>query len=288
MRSILDDNTELSISSGLVDSQLLSLQREVEDWFTGARKQVYKYDQFLDIQRKQIYRLRRHILTSSEHELMHLIFTYIRADVGEIVQKHAVRHPKHWNVCEMCNEVEDLVNEEDNLFSDSFANDLEAALAQGSWMLAKEHRYPTSSSYLFAYKAAGQNSSGFAIDQISEKRKASEERWSPELSFVVNEITEHVLSNYFSKLRVCAALRRGMSTVMSEQRSRMLTLIDQRWKKHLKHMETLRNSVSLRVFGQLDPLEEYKVDSARALMVLINSIQREIVREIFDDLREQI
>ena len=279
MTAILDETT--GVTSRLLDSQLLQLQRSVEEWYAGIRKQVYKYDQFLDIQRKQIYRLRKHILTSSTDELMHLIFTYIRADIADTVQKHISGHPRTWNVLDICTDVGDLVKEE--IFPVSFAEGLQKDLAQGKWKLEKEHTFPTSSSYLFLYQAAEKNI-GFGVDDASGKSKATR-KWSPEANYIINQITEYVLLEYFGRLREIASSRRGMSNIMNEQRYLMLELIDKRWQKHLKHMSSLRNSVSLRVFGQLDPLEEYKIDSAKALMFLVNSIQREIVRDLFTELK---
>ena len=76
------------------------------------------------------------------------------------------------------------------------------------------------------------------------------------------------------------------ATKSSLRHTLMLELVDRRWQRHLKHMNSLRNSVSLRVFGQLDPLEEYKIDSAKALLALVNSIQKEIIRDLFAELEE--
>ncbi|UPQ99018.1 subunit SecA of protein translocase [Chloropicon primus] len=257
MTAILDETT--GVTSRLLDSQLLTLQRSVEEWYTGIRKQVYKYDQFLDIQRNQIYRLRKHILTSSADELMHLIFTYIRADVAEAVERNVAGHPKQWDISKVCEDVERSLNEEGIL---------------------QPH-------YLFAYQAAAQKLELGRVEAAGERRKRSpvSQKWSPEANFVVNELTERVLTEYFLQVRSAATSRRGMSDILSDQRYLMLELVDKRWQKHLKHMSSLRNSVSLRVFGQLDPLEEYKVDSAKALLYLVNSIQREIIRDLFSALR---
>ncbi|QDZ17663.1 subunit SecA of protein translocase [Chloropicon primus] len=284
MTAILDETT--GVTSRLLDSQLLTLQRSVEEWYTGIRKQVYKYDQFLDIQRNQIYRLRKHILTSSADELMHLIFTYIRADVAEAVERNVAGHPKQWDISKVCEDVERSLNEE-GILQPQCPAAIQRDLSSGSWKRTKEHRFPTTGSYLFAYQAAAQKLELGRVEAAGERRKRSpvSQKWSPEANFVVNELTERVLTEYFLQVRSAATSRRGMSDILSDQRYLMLELVDKRWQKHLKHMSSLRNSVSLRVFGQLDPLEEYKVDSAKALLYLVNSIQREIIRDLFSALR---
>ena len=275
MTAILDETA--GVTSRLLDSQLLTLQRSVEEWYAGIRKQVYKYDQFLDIQRNQIYRLRKHILTATADELMHLIFAYVRAGVTEVVRRAATDRPRSWDVRGICDEVESALSAE--VFSPDFAESLRRDLSEGSWKAPRNHAYPTTTSYLFAYRAAGS-------PLLTGETGGSADKWAPEVSFVVNEVSEVVLSEYLRRMRRTASPERGMSAILNDQRYLMLELVDRRWQRHLKHMNSLRNSVSLRVFGQLDPLEEYKIDSAKALLALVNSIQKEIIRDLFAELEE--
>ena len=50
----------------------------------------------------------------------------------------------------------------------------------------------------------------------------------------------------------------------SVERVWVLRAIDERWQRHLVEMQVLRNSVNVRAFGQLDPMEEYRIDGALA------------------------
>ena len=61
-------------------------------------------------------------------------------------------------------------------------------------------------------------------------------------------------------------------------RNIMLQTIDLFWIDHLEMMEYLRSSVSLRAYGQRDPLVEYKTEGLRMYRDLENSISNEITR----------
>ena len=270
MTSILDEQT--GVTSRLLDQQLLTLQRSVEEWYAGIRKQVYKYDQFLDIQRAQIYGLRRNVLTSSANELLDLIFTYIRAEVGEAVSSKCDGPPGRWDLDAACAAAEEALGRPGLVLPRGFAAGLRADLNSGAGKRPRERSFPASSAFLFAYRAAG-----------SPQEPG---RWGPELSFVVNEVAGAAVSEYLSALRRSATPSNGISRILDDRRYSILELVDDRWQRHLKHMSSLRNSVSLRVFGQLDPLEEYKVDSARALLSLVSSVRRDIVRSLFEGLEE--
>ena len=61
-------------------------------------------------------------------------------------------------------------------------------------------------------------------------------------------------------------------------RNVMLQTIDLFWVDHLEMMEYLRSSVSLRAYGQRDPLVEYKTEGLRMYKDMENAIANEITR----------
>jgi len=60
-----------------------------------------------------------------------------------------------------------------------------------------------------------------------------------------------------------------------------LHVIDALWMEHIDQMTQLRESVSLRGYGQRDPLMEYKQEAFQALKKLLDSIQHNTVNTIF-------
>jgi len=60
-----------------------------------------------------------------------------------------------------------------------------------------------------------------------------------------------------------------------------LRTIDSLWMDHLDHMQYLREKVSLKAYGQRDPLVEYKQEAYLAMERLLTMVQSGIVHTIF-------
>ncbi len=61
----------------------------------------------------------------------------------------------------------------------------------------------------------------------------------------------------------------------------MLKAIDQKWMDHIDNMDQMRQGISLRAFGQRDPLVEYKFVGFDMFDEMIESIQEDTVRTLF-------
>lgn len=61
----------------------------------------------------------------------------------------------------------------------------------------------------------------------------------------------------------------------------ILNAIDRLWQEHLYAMDGLREAVSLRAFGQKDPLVEYKNDGYAMFVELMDSIKNEVLNNLF-------
>jgi len=67
----------------------------------------------------------------------------------------------------------------------------------------------------------------------------------------------------------------------SIERYTILSAIDKRWQEHLYAMDSLRNSIGLRAYGQRDPLIEYKAEAFTIFEDLMVNIKTEICHNIF-------
>jgi len=61
----------------------------------------------------------------------------------------------------------------------------------------------------------------------------------------------------------------------------ILNAIDRLWQEHLYAMDGLREAVSLRAFGQKDPLVEYKNDGYAMFVGLMTNIKNEVLNNLF-------
>jgi preprotein translocase subunit SecA len=65
------------------------------------------------------------------------------------------------------------------------------------------------------------------------------------------------------------------------ERYTILSAIDRLWQEHLYGMDSLRNSIGLRAYGQRDPLIEYKGEAFKMFEELMVNIKSEICKNIF-------
>ncbi len=89
---------------------------------------------------------------------------------------------------------------------------------------------------------------------------------------------------------ICDAVRRAYDLKVSVEnptalkaveRYTMLNAIDRQWQEHLYNMDSLRVSISLRAYGQKDPLIEYKAEAFKLFEELMVNLKSEICRNIF-------
>jgi len=65
------------------------------------------------------------------------------------------------------------------------------------------------------------------------------------------------------------------------ERHLILQAIDQHWQEYLRSMDSLRESIGLRAYGQRDPLVEYKREAYNLFMDLMERIYEEIATTLF-------
>ena len=69
----------------------------------------------------------------------------------------------------------------------------------------------------------------------------------------------------------------------------MVRAVDERWVRHLTDLDSLREGIGLRAFGQIQPLVAYKKEALEMYQELLGSIESDIVHAIFkvDVVRQQ-
>ena len=74
-------------------------------------------------------------------------------------------------------------------------------------------------------------------------------------------------------------LRPGL--MKEAERFFILQQIDTLWREHLQAMEALRESVSLRGYGQKDPLIEYKNEGYDMFLEMMTQMRRNVIYSMF-------
>lgn len=69
----------------------------------------------------------------------------------------------------------------------------------------------------------------------------------------------------------------GTELMSRLERYAMLSVIDHKWKEHLREMDDLKEGIGLRAYGQKDPLVEYKGEAFKLFLALLEDIRNEVV-----------
>jgi preprotein translocase subunit SecA len=75
--------------------------------------------------------------------------------------------------------------------------------------------------------------------------------------------------------------RYGAELMGKIERFAMLTIIDEKWKEHLREMDDLKEGINFRAYGQKDPLIEYKMDGFRMFEGMLETIAIDTINFIF-------
>ncbi len=75
--------------------------------------------------------------------------------------------------------------------------------------------------------------------------------------------------------------RYGADLMGQIERFAMLSIIDEKWKEHLREMDDLKEGISFRAYGQKDPLLEYKSDGFKLFVDMLDTLSANIINLIF-------
>ncbi len=87
---------------------------------------------------------------------------------------------------------------------------------------------------------------------------------------------EKAKENYEEKEKLA-----GRENIASLERMIFLYTLDSLWKDHLLNMDHLRDTIGLRGYGQLDPLNEYKKESFALFADMISRLKKQVVEMLY-------
>jgi preprotein translocase subunit SecA len=91
-----------------------------------------------------------------------------------------------------------------------------------------------------------------------------------------NKIKDAALDFYKRKEEIL-----GSELMARLERYAVLSVLDHKWKEHLREMDDLKEGIGLRAYGQKDPLVEYKGEAFKLFVELLNQIRNESVSFAF-------
>ncbi len=93
---------------------------------------------------------------------------------------------------------------------------------------------------------------------------------------LTEEILKQVKGNYGRKED-----KYGSELIAQIERFAMLSVIDEKWKEHLREMDDLKEGINFRAYAQKDPLIEYKKDGFEMFVNMLEEISNEVIVTVF-------
>ncbi len=247
------------IQHSMITKSITNAQKKVEENNFAMRKRLLEYDDVMNSQREVVYRRRRNALFGDR----------MRLDLDTML----------WDVCsKLVNEYADGGETEDFQFAvirmlsldpqitEQDMNKLsQEALTDRLYDAAKAF-YKRKTTYLAAETLKG-------LQSIKDRDARI-------------EMVEIPFSDGTRRVRIVVNLDQALATKGEEvarmlERSVMLSVIDDKWKNHLREMDELRTSVQNAVFEQKDPLVVYKFEAYELFQQALAAVNEQVISMIF-------
>ena len=255
------------IQHSMMTKSIERAQKRVEENNFGTRKRLLEYDDVMNAQREVVYKRRRHALHGER----------LKLDIANMM----------YDTCEV------IVSE--NKAKNDFKNfEFELIRYFSITSPIKESEFDKISEMELTgktYKAA--------MEYYIEKTARSAREAFPIIANVYeqegNKFERIIVpfSDGIKTLNVVTDLKKayesqGAQLVADFEKNITLAIVDEAWKKHLRKMDELKQSVQLAVHEQKDPLLIYKFEAFNLFRAMLDGVNKEVISFLFKgDLPQQ-
>ena len=248
------------IQHSMMTKSIERAQKKVEENNFGVRKRLLEYDDVMNAQREVVYKRRRHALHGER----------LKVDIANMM----------YDTCELVVEqnklAEDFKNFEFELIR-YFSISAPVTPAEFSKLSAREITGKTYKAVLAHYEekiARDAHEAYPIIKNVYENNNGQYQR-------IVVPFSDGIKSlNVVTDLEK-AYSSEGKSLVADFEKNITLAIVDEAWKKHLRKMDELKQSVQLAVHEQKDPLLIYKFEAFNLFKKMIDDVNKEVISFLF-------
>ncbi|KAH7421180.1 hypothetical protein KP509_13G044200 [Ceratopteris richardii] len=275
--------------SSFLEKQVYNIQRFMEAHNSNIRKSLVDYEEVLEVQRQHVYSLRQQFINSDMDSCRQLLYQYIQTVADELVTPWIVpsKHPKTWNMQQILKDVQGILNEvseehNGNLFELPSEAEIPSSLMKlrGVTTIRLDGSFlpdlPLTPSNTFSGPRFICSSVDRWLRMISVD-SFSNQRYEKEAILLRRYVGELLIGVYREKIFIS-----DLSPMDVEETERHLAIsaLDIFWREHLINMGRLRSAVNVRSFGNMNPLEEYKIESLRFFISMLSSFRRLTVESL--------
>ncbi|WP_396161149.1 preprotein translocase subunit SecA [Flavobacterium sp.] len=248
------------IQHSMMTKSIERAQKKVEENNFGVRKRLLEYDDVMNAQREVVYKRRRHALHGER----------LKVDIANMM----------YDTCELVVEqnklAEDFKNFEFELIR-YFSISAPVTPAEFSKLSSREITGKTYKAVLAHYEekiARDAHEAYPIIKNVYENNNGQYQR-------IVVPFSDGIKSlNVVTDLEK-AYSSEGKSLVADFEKNITLAIVDEAWKKHLRKMDELKQSVQLAVHEQKDPLLIYKFEAFNLFKKMIDDVNKEVISFLF-------
>ncbi|RWX02549.1 preprotein translocase subunit SecA [Flavobacterium cerinum] len=248
------------IQHSMMTKSIERAQKKVEENNFGVRKRLLEYDDVMNAQREVVYKRRRHAL---EGDRLKVDLANMMYDTAEVIAENnkAINDFKNFEF-ELIRyfSISSPVNESE------FAKLTERELAGKVYKAVLDH---------YSDKTERNAKEAFpVIKNVYENNNGQYER-------IVVPFTDGIKTlNVVTDLEK-AYQTEGKSLITDFEKNITLAIVDEAWKKHLRKMDELKQSVQLAVHEQKDPLLIYKFEAFNLFKKTLDGINKEVISFLF-------
>jgi len=248
------------IQHSMMTKSIERAQKKVEENNFGVRKRLLEYDDVMNSQREVVYKRRRHALEGER----------LKLDIVNMI----------YDTCEVIVENNKAINDFKNFefqlirtFSIS-SPVTESEFAKLSQQQIVAQVYKAAYTY-YEEKVVRDAKEAFpVIKDVYENNNGQFERIVVPFSDGIK--TLNVVTNLTKAYET-----EGKSLITDFEKNITLAIVDESWKKHLRKMDEMKQSVQLAVHEQKDPLLIYKFEAFKLFKAMIEQVNRDVISFLF-------
>jgi preprotein translocase subunit SecA len=248
------------IQHSMMTKSIERAQKKVEENNFGIRKRLLEYDDVMNAQREVVYKRRRHALHGERLQL----------DIANMM----------YDTCELIATSNKVNNDFKNFEFELIRYfSITSPVSQSDFEKMNEMELAGK-----VYKAT--------MAYYSEKTERAARELFPRIKEVYEDPNNQyermiaVFTDGIKQLNVVSDLKKAYDTqgrqlVTDFEKNITLAIVDEAWKKHLRKMDELKQSVQLAVHEQKDPLLIYKFEAFNLFRKMLDDVNKEVVSFLF-------
>ncbi len=248
------------IQHSMMTKSIERAQKKVEENNFGIRKRLLEYDDVMNAQREVVYKRRRHALQGER----------LKVDIANML----------YDTCELIATTNKATNDFKNFEFELIRYfSMTSPVSQSDFEKLGEMELAGK-----VYKAA--------MAYYNEKTERAARELYPRIKEVFEDPNNQyermiaVFTDGIKQLNVISDLKKAYETqgrqlVTDFEKNITLAIVDEAWKKHLRKMDELKQSVQLAVHEQKDPLLIYKFEAFNLFRKMLDDVNKEVVSFLF-------